>query len=176
MDLSEFEARCGACAGLCCMAFDFDAGDRFPIDKPAGTPCPHLSGHACGIYGARARHGFAGCRPFDCRGAGQAVTQALFDGRSWRDEPALTTPMAKALDDMFAVQETRFMLTTMEFAGLPPARERERKALLAALDPGGSWTAARLAVARDAVAPAQDWMARPLSRAEGAPGGVGGPR
>ena len=84
--------------------------------------------------------------------------------------------MAKALDDMFAVQETRFMLTTMEFAGLPPARERERKALLAALDPGGSWTAARLAVARDAVAPAQDWMARPPSRAAGAPGGVGGPR
>lgn len=37
-----------------------------------------------------------GCVAYDCLGAGQRVTQALFGGRTWLEEPALRAPMAEA--------------------------------------------------------------------------------
>lgn len=161
MDLSRYDAACGDCAALCCMAFAFEAGDRFPDAKPRGVPCRHLSGHRCGIYGERAARGFHGCASFTCFGAGQAVTRGLFGGRSWREDDALREPMAEAFQRLCEVQEARFLLETMAFAGLAAEKEAEREAMLAALDPGGEWSMAALDRAEAACPPgrARDWMA-----------------
>lgn len=153
MNPSEYRPRCETCAALCCMAPDFVPGARFPEEKPARTPCRHLEGRACGIYRAREERGYHGCIAFTCYGAGQAVTNDLFGGRDWADEPGLREPMAVAFLRLYAVQEARFMLETLAFSGLSGARDAEREAMLAALDPGGAWSAARLAAAEAACPP-----------------------
>lgn len=97
--MTEINLRpdCGRCAALCCVALAFDRGVLFAFDKPAGAACGHLTeAGRCAIHTARARRGFAGCVGYDCLGAGQRVTQDLFDGRSWRGEPGLLGPMSEA--------------------------------------------------------------------------------
>jgi len=71
---SEFSADCGRCAALCCIHTTFSRSADFAIDKPAGTPCPHLgSDHRCSIHGQLRSRGFPGCVAFDCYGAGQRI-------------------------------------------------------------------------------------------------------
>lgn len=85
---------CDKCAALCCIAFPSDNMPGFTARKESGEPCPKLD--ACGrctIYDRRAEEGFAGCLAFECFGAGQYVTQMLFGGLDWRDDPALLAPM-----------------------------------------------------------------------------------
>jgi len=104
--LPDFAPDCSACAALCCMALAFDKGDDFDIDKPAGLPCPHLDvSLSCSIFGHLEAEGFRGCARYDCRGAGQRVTQEIFDGRNWRDDPDLTQPMIAAFAAMRKVHE-----------------------------------------------------------------------
>lgn len=136
---------CTACAALCCMAFAFEPGGDFPIDKPAGLPCPNLSGDRCAVHARRAALGFHGCIGFDCLGAGQRVTQEVFAGRHWRDDPALAVPMIEALRAMRAVHRAIELLRLAERLPLSGAEAGERAALLAALDPAGGWHAAALA-------------------------------
>jgi len=82
-------ADCARCVGLCCVAPAFTRSSDFPIDKPAGTPCPNLLGdHRCGVHAQLRERGFGGCVVFDCFGAGQRVTQEVLAGRDWRDDPA----------------------------------------------------------------------------------------
>lgn len=85
---------CERCAALCCIAYPSDQMPGFAARKEAGEPCPRLD--ACGrctIYERRVDEGFAGCLEFECFGAGQHVTQVLFEGRDWRDDPAMLAPM-----------------------------------------------------------------------------------
>ncbi|MBL8556511.1 MAG: hypothetical protein JNL41_19720 [Phenylobacterium sp.] len=97
MSQIELRADCARCAALCCVAFHFERSNQFGCDKAAGRPCGHLGRDGrCGIYRDRADRGFRGCVGYDCHGAGQRVTQALFGGRSWMDDPALLAPMAEA--------------------------------------------------------------------------------
>lgn len=71
----ELEPDCARCAALCCVAPAFAASADFPIDKPAGAPCPHLQAdHRCGVHGERLALGFRGCVAFGCFGAGQRAT------------------------------------------------------------------------------------------------------
>ncbi|HEY5857141.1 MAG TPA: pentapeptide repeat-containing protein [Aldersonia sp.] len=92
----ELRPDCTACFALCCTAFGFVRSADFAIDKPAGIPCGHLApDHSCTIHAHLRGRGFRGCLSFDCFGAGQAVSQRLFAGRSWRDHP-------QASRDMFA--------------------------------------------------------------------------
>ncbi|WP_395403795.1 pentapeptide repeat-containing protein [Arthrobacter sp. UC242_113] len=84
----ELHPDCSNCFALCCTAFGFSRSADFAIDKPAGTPCPNLAADfSCGIHDRLRPRGFRGCTVFDCFGAGQAVSQGLFDGVSWRDKP-----------------------------------------------------------------------------------------
>jgi uncharacterized protein YjbI with pentapeptide repeats len=84
----ELHADCGRCAALCCTAPAFAASADFALDKPAGQPCPHLSGQfRCGIHSRLRASGFPGCAVYDCFGAGQRVTQETFGGRDWRQAP-----------------------------------------------------------------------------------------
>ena len=90
----SLSADCGQCAALCCAYHAFDSSDQFAIDKPAGVPCPNLTGQGrCKIHASLAEHGFPGCANYDCLGAGQHVVQGVFGGRSWLAEPALKEPM-----------------------------------------------------------------------------------
>ncbi len=124
MDAVTLRADCTRCAALCCVGLAFDRSDLFGFDKPAGEPCRHLSGQGgCNIHAEREARGFGGCVAYDCLGAGQYVTQQLFGGRSWRDDPSLLRPMMEAFA---AVREVHEMVSILrEAAALPlPARHR----------------------------------------------------
>jgi len=79
---------CGNCFALCCTAFGFSRSADFPIDKPAGTPCRNLApDFSCTIHDSLRPRGFRGCTVFDCFGAGQTVSQGIFGGTSWIEDP-----------------------------------------------------------------------------------------
>ncbi|MDG3011110.1 pentapeptide repeat-containing protein [Rhodococcus sp. D2-41] len=93
----DLRGDCSNCFALCCTAFGFARSADFAVDKPAGQPCGHLSpGHACVIHARLPERGFRGCTVFDCFGAGQVVSQRLFAGVSWRDEPGSAGTMFAA--------------------------------------------------------------------------------
>ena len=144
--LPDFTPDCSACAALCCMALAFDAGEDFAIDKPAGLPCPNLDADlGCTLYGRLDSAGFGGCARYDCRGAGQRVTQEVFDGGNWRDTPALAEPMIAAFGAMRRVHDGLELLLAAGRLDLPGPLEDEREDLLEAYAPAGGWTEERLA-------------------------------
>jgi predicted GNAT superfamily acetyltransferase len=103
---------CAACCGLCCVAPAFDAGQGFGFDKPAHTPCLHLTAACrCAIYDRLADKGFPGCVVFDCYGAGQWITQHLFKGASWQDSPQVAQQMFEAYTRLRPLRELMAMLT-----------------------------------------------------------------
>ncbi len=154
--IPDFDADCPACAALCCMALAFDAGDAFAIDKPAGLPCPNLDATlACTVYDHLDEAGFKGCARYDCRGAGQRVTQDVFKGRNWRDEPALAEPMIAAFASMRQIHEGLELLLAAGRLDLPDSLEAERDALLEAYLPNGDWTESALDAFSRSDAPAR---------------------
>jgi Pentapeptide repeats (8 copies) len=103
--------NCSNCFALCCTAFGFSRSADFAIDKPAGTPCPNLGADfSCGIHDRLRPRGFRGCTVFDCFGAGQAVSQGLFDGVSWRDQPDSRSAMFAAFKVMRQLHEMLWYL------------------------------------------------------------------
>lgn len=102
---------CGRCAALCCIAYPSQEMPGFAAAKEAGEPCPKLDRcGACTIYERRAQAGFAGCIDYECFGAGQHVVQRLFEGRDWRDDPALLEPMLAAFLAMRQVSDLLFLV------------------------------------------------------------------
>jgi len=127
MDAITLRADCTRCAALCCVALAFDRSELFGFDKPAGEPCRHLSGQdRCRIHAQRDARGFGGCVAYDCLGAGQYVTQELFGGRSWRDDPALLSPMLEAFA---AVREAHELAAILRQAADLPLPARDRRTL-----------------------------------------------
>ncbi|MCO6382247.1 hypothetical protein [Oceanicola sp. 502str15] len=143
--IPDLTPDCSRCAALCCMALAFDAGEDFAIDKPAGLPCPKLERHLCSIYEDLEEEGFSGCARYSCTGAGQRVTQEVFAGKSWQDEPELAAPMSEALRQMKAVHEALELLAMAENLGLEDYDEEVREALLTALTPEEGFTPETLA-------------------------------
>ena len=85
---NQLRADCSRCFALCCTAFGFTRSADFAIDKPPASPCPNLGADfSCTIHDRLRPRGFPGCTVFDCFGAGQAVSQGLFQGVSWRATP-----------------------------------------------------------------------------------------
>ena len=129
MSTDTLRADCTRCAALCCVGLAFDRSALFAYDKEAGEACRHL-GHdgRCTVHAFRREAGFAGCVGYDCLGAGQFVTQIVFGGRSWRDDPSLLRPMITA----FAiVRELRGLLALLGAAHLAaPARLQSRRTAL----------------------------------------------
>jgi hypothetical protein len=81
-DRTQLRPDCARCAALCCVALPFAASADFAADKAAGEPCRHLQrDFRCGIHDRLRERGYPGCVAFDCFGAGQHVTQVIFDGR-----------------------------------------------------------------------------------------------
>jgi hypothetical protein len=146
MTPKRLEADCGRCAALCCVGLAFDAGEHFAYDKPAGAPCKNLMrADRCAIHDRLEDEGFSGCVRFNCLGAGQVVTQDLFNGRSWRNDAALLGPMMDALRRLMQVHELLLLLRTAAALPLDDIQREHSLALQAALDPAGGWTQEKLA-------------------------------
>lgn len=108
----DLRADCAKCFGLCCVAPAFVASADFAIDKPAGTPCPHLQSDCrCSIHERLRPAGFPGCAAFDCFGAGQKVSQVTFLGRHWRDAPETAPAMFRTFAIMRDLHELLWYLT-----------------------------------------------------------------
>lgn len=97
LDRPALRPDCGNCFALCCTAFGFTRSADFPVDKPAGSPCHNLApDFSCTIHDRLRPRGFRGCTVFDCFGAGQNVSQGLFAGKSWLENPDSKTEMFSA--------------------------------------------------------------------------------
>lgn len=141
------QADCTQCAALCCLGLAFDRSDMFAIDKAAGVACPKLgSDHKCRIHDDLTGRGFAGCVQYDCMGAGQRVTQELFDGRSWRDDKSLVPPMMEAFRVMRQVHELALLLQTAGQLPLPTVQAERCRRLQNMLQPTKGWNLETLAV------------------------------
>lgn len=146
-------ADCARCAALCCVALAFDRSELFAFDKPAGEPCHHLTARGtCSIHAAREQHGYAGCTAFDCGGAGQYVTQEMFGGRSWRDDPSMLKPMTEAFMALRQAHEQLALLQLAATLPLPTTRRRALEAAWRGLLPASGWTADDVAAGRVAKA------------------------
>jgi hypothetical protein len=109
----------------------------FAFDKPAHAACRYLTlKNRCAIHSGLASNGFSGCVAFDCYGAGQRVTQDLFNGVNWRtlDETAVQN-LFSAYTSFLALHELMAMLAVAEAIVLPPhdVEIRQKRELLNAL-------------------------------------------
>jgi uncharacterized protein YjbI with pentapeptide repeats len=122
----QLEADCARCFGLCCVALAFSRSADFAIDKPVGEACPNLDAtFRCAIHDELRQRGFPGCSVFDCLGAGQQVSQAIYAGRDWRSNPVLGSQMF----EVFArVRELHMLLWHLrEALRLPAAQQLHRE-------------------------------------------------
>ena len=134
-------ADCENCAALCCVSFPFDAGNTFAYDKRADEPCHNLdAGHKCIIHDMRSAQGFSGCLVFDCHGAGQRVTQELFKGESWRDDPNLLAPMGRAIRKMRLMHEFLAMMVAAGKLDLPDSLQTDIRLLVQTICPQTPFT------------------------------------
>ncbi len=130
----SLQSDCASCAALCCMAFAFDQSDDFAFDKAAETACSHLdSCGQCRIHGDLDDQGFRGCRVYECDGAGQRVTQDLFGGRSWQDDPSLIKPMSRAFATVRRLHGLLVLLEAARKLPLSVVDERTRTALMVSI-------------------------------------------
>jgi hypothetical protein len=135
-------ADCTRCIGLCCVAFAFDRGSSFGLDKEADVACHHLAfssagGGACSIHPRRAEYGFLGCVRYDCLGAGQRVTMR-FSGRQ-RDRT-----MLEAFRRTAELHQWLALLDATRRLPLDPPRAVVRDALVERLEKDDAIADARL--------------------------------
>lgn len=143
-DLPELAHDCSRCVGLCCVAYPFDKGEEFAINKDADAPCPHLNDgdFGCSQHCSLLERGFSGCVAYSCAGAGQRVTQALFDDENWREDEDLLTYMTHALRVLRPIHEALLILREAAALPIPDALREECYALMHALCPeedGSIW-------------------------------------
>ncbi|MCA0044565.1 hypothetical protein [Celeribacter litoreus] len=129
-DLPDLNSDCSQCAALCCVGLTIDKGDLFSFDKPAGTPCPNLTGHLCRVHEDLETIGNHGCVLYDCAGAGQRVTQMRFNGESWQDDPTLLPAMLRDFAALKPLHERMRHLVEAEHMNLPDTLETDRQRLL----------------------------------------------
>ncbi|MFS4579878.1 hypothetical protein [Phaeobacter sp. C3_T13_0] len=135
--LPQLDADCDRCAALCCVAYPFDASEDFAIIKETEDPCPNLSGSCfgCTIHDHLSNRGFGGCVAYSCAGAGQRVTQDLFHGETWRDDPDLISHMSHALRVLRPIHEALLILKEAAALPLPTEVQNRCQLLIAELCP-----------------------------------------
>ncbi len=142
-NLPDLTADCSRCAALCCVAYPFDASEDFALIKEVDTPCPNLDADfRCKIHAGLSSKGFGGCVAYSCAGAGQRVTQELFDGETWRDDPDLLPHMTHALRVLRPIHEALLILNEASALPLPDDVQHQCTALKRALcpeDAGSIW-------------------------------------
>lgn len=146
---TDLRADCARCAALCCVALAFDRSSLFALDKAAGEPCANLGRQGrCAIHAERAVKGFAGCESYECLGAGQAVTQGLFGGKSWQEDPALLGPMMRAFAVLRPAHEVLDLLRLVAQLPLPEAVLPRLAEARRGLEPEAGWTRSDVADGR----------------------------
>ncbi|RZU65594.1 pentapeptide repeat protein [Microterricola gilva] len=134
-DRRSLRADCGNCFALCCTAFGFARSTDFAVDKAAGTPCLNLAADfSCTIHDRLRPRGFRGCTVFDCFGAGQHVSQQLFAGRNWREQPEAKEEMFAAFAVSRQLHEALWHLAEAERRTLDPDLAAQAGRLRAAID------------------------------------------
>ncbi len=135
--LPDLQDDCSQCAALCCVAYPFDEDEDFGLLKAVDTPCPNLSNTcmSCTIHDDLNDRGFGGCVAYACAGAGQRVTQVLFEGETWRDDPDLLGHMTYALRVVRPIHEALLLLQEASALPLPATHLAKAQSLMAALCP-----------------------------------------
>jgi len=137
----SLEPDCARCAALCCMALAFDRSEMFGFDKPAGVGCRNLTrDRLCRIHGSLDDQGFGGCVAFSCNGAGQRVTQDLFDGATWQTKPQLIGPMISAFRVMRALHDILVLLNDAMALPIPEPAKRQIQSQIDVLTPPQGWS------------------------------------
>ena len=137
----DLRPDCARCDALCCVLLAFDASDAFAFSKPACAPCRNLiPDNTCKVHATLAQQGFSGCAAFDCQGAGQRVTEQVFQNRSWRDDPGLLPAIDAAFRVMRRLHDAVILLQQAGTLPLSPGQERRRADLLSSLDASRDWT------------------------------------
>ena len=137
----DYRPNCASCASLCCMALSFDKSEDFGFDKAAGEACCHLD--ACGkckIFNELEGLGFRGCVTFSCYGAGQRVTQEVFDGADWRDRAELKHRMGEALRILRRIHEHLLLLETAKVLNMSEAERHRLEGLERDLGKDRTWS------------------------------------
>ncbi|UWQ34993.1 hypothetical protein K3555_09120 [Leisingera sp. M527] len=118
------------------MAYPFEEHEDFGLLKAADIPCPNLApDFRCNIHNDLAKCGFGGCVAYSCAGAGQRVTQVLFDGETWQDDPDLLTHMTYALRVLRPIHEALLVLQEATALPLPKDLQDRCEELTRALCP-----------------------------------------
>lgn len=95
--IADLQSDCKKCFGLCCVALPYGKSADFPFNKAGGKPCRNLcSNNLCSIHDLLREKGFRGCVSYECFGAGQHVSQFIYNGKDWRED-------FKHAQEMFAV-------------------------------------------------------------------------
>ncbi|MFN3130505.1 hypothetical protein [Roseibium sp.] len=137
----DLEPDCSKCAALCCVVFAFDKSESFGLDKAAGKECPNLNiDNTCKIFEERVERGFPGCVSYTCFGAGQRVTQEVFGGASWREEPALKARMGAALSVLRRIHEQLVLLNAARGLPVTPEHSAQLKYFEATLCSNDPWS------------------------------------
>lgn len=90
----KLQSDCEHCFGLCCVALPYAKSADFAFHKEGGVPCRNLGpDHRCSIHELLIGQGFHGCVTYECFGAGQYISQELFEGNDWRKNPELSREM-----------------------------------------------------------------------------------
>lgn len=144
----DLQADCSACMGICCVAPAFDKSDGFALSKPALTPCPNLNDkNRCKIHKNLEWSGFSACEKFDCKGAGQYLSQVLYPGKSWRDAPDLKAEMAESYRRLRRVHDLLEIFTLAAALPLDEDQETTRRRALSLLAPEEGWSVDDLTIA-----------------------------
>lgn len=118
----KMKADCSKCSGLCCTALFFSKSDGFPEDKADGKPCVNLTNqYKCKIHRELEKKGMRGCIGYDCFGAGQYVTQVIYQGKTWREIPSQAKEIFRVFVIVFRLHQMRYFL--FETMRLIPAKE-----------------------------------------------------
>lgn len=88
------KSDCTNCFGLCCVALPYAKSADFSFSKDGGETCRNLcSDNRCKIHDQLRGKGFRGCVSYECFGAGQHVSQTIYEGRDWRANPEHASEM-----------------------------------------------------------------------------------
>jgi len=107
----NMKSDCSKCSGLCCTALYFSKMDGFPKDKVSGQPCVNLlKDYRCKIHSQLEKQNMKGCIGYDCFGAGQQVTQVIYQGQTWNDIPNQSTEIFDVFIMVFQLYQIRYYL------------------------------------------------------------------
>lgn len=110
-EILQLKTNCSQCSGLCCTALFFFKIDGFPKDKKAGQPCHNLlNDFRCKIHTQLEHKHLKGCIGYDCFGAGQHVTQFIYQGQTYQDLPNQKNEIFDIFITVFQLFQIRYYL------------------------------------------------------------------